>query len=744
MRRVFTFLLVSLCLAAQIAPTVSHAQDSAKLTQSIAITSSTNVKFPRISSDNTNVFIGGSYNSKASLWNKTVAAEGFSGPTTLGTASTGGKAADYANSSAAVGADGTVYEVWIAQSSGIFMRARYPDGTLGTQHTITTGSAFRAFVDIGVTSNNTIIVTWDGEESGDPRHFVTYSTNGGESWTGRQTLIDAKAYRSKAWIATGPNNSAVITYFTYPDFNLYASIWDGGGFNREKVSSGSGSYQPADPSAAISGTGAMYVAWRTVSGEAYYAQRNSANNWGRSRLAGGGGTKGVIGTVGIDADENNNLHVSWISDKSGSPKVYYAFRSATNGWSSLYDTASGGTYAANAAVAGSLSDSAYGHVVYERFSGDSMYNRYLRFSNTNGGNPPSSEPNADPVINNGATSTNSSNVTLTFANVTNSPTQVRWKWNGFPSDSSTDSNGWQTYADSMQVALPSNVTSCQNLILYAQVRNNSAIDSSINGASVTFDNTVQASANITNPHYESKPSTISTGVEGGAVNFTRESTIKVSLSDSGDCMGIKSFSVGNGTEETWTSGTTSINRNVDVDTSSTGQKSIAAMIKDNLNNTANYNLSYYYDPYAAGTGAPQYTSGSFTVSDENTLIRTLNFSGVNVTDTIYQQATGKSFWGIWVAVSTQLLDSENAINTSNLQWQPIFIDTPSNSFSSSISLASGQGASTPDGTAPGTYYIYVKFLDGAGNASTKTLISDRVTLVRGYAYPKSSLPLIAK
>ena len=43
-----------------------------------------------------------------------------------------------------------------------------------------------------------------------------------------------------------------------------------------------------------------------------------------------------------------------------------------------------------------------------------------------------------------------------------------------------------------------------------------------------------------------------------------------------------------------------------------------------------------------------------------------------------------------------------------------------------------------------TYYIYVKFLDGAGNATVGTLPARQVNLAQGYSVPKIFLPEIRK
>ncbi len=50
----------------------------------------------------------------------------------------------------------------------------------------------------------------------------------------------------------------------------------------------------------------------------------------------------------------------------------------------------------------------------------------------------------------------------------------------------------------------------------------------------------------------------------------------------------------------------------------------------------------------------------------------------------------------------------------------------------------------PDRNKPGDYFVYVRFLDGAGNPSSTALPVVKVTLAPGYTIPTYALPLIRK
>jgi hypothetical protein len=68
------------------------------------------------------------------------------------------------------------------------------------------------------------------------------------------------------------------------------------------------------------------------------------------------------------------------------------------------------------------------------------------------------------------------------------------------------------------------------------------------------------------------------------------------------------------------------------------------------------------------------------------------------------------------------------------------VATPNSSFSVRWSLFSGLGYTSDLANKPGDYYVFVRFLDGAGNPSSGSL-KLKVTLEPGYTLPSQRLPV---
>lgn len=105
---------------------------------------------------------------------------------------------------------------------------------------------------------------------------------------------------------------------------------------------------------------------------------------------------------------------------------------------------------------------------------------------------------------------------------------------------------------------------------------------------------------------------------------------------------------------------------------------------------------------------------TFTPSSAGSFAGTLSLSGGSVTDAIYNATANKAYWGIWVANAVQS-GSCPADTSTDLRWGAVPID----SASPSVSWNLLNGLKSP--VASGTYCTYVRFLDGAGNASTTAI-----------------------
>jgi hypothetical protein len=137
------------------------------------------------------------------------------------------------------------------------------------------------------------------------------------------------------------------------------------------------------------------------------------------------------------------------------------------------------------------------------------------------------------------------------------------------------------------------------------------------------------------------------------------------------------------------------------------------------------------------------SGGSVTADDAKSIIRTLSFSGIDVTDNLYGKREdlpdGKQFWGVWIANAT----SDVGADSPALNWYPVRVGTPDSSFSVKWDLFSGLGFTSDLRNKSGDYFVYVRFLDGAGNPSQGSL-KVQVTLEAGYDIPTVRLPALAR
>lgn len=607
---------------------------------------------------------------------------------------------------------------------------------------------------IAVAPNGRIWVVW--RETNGYRISFKYSDTHGASWTGGSVDGVVTKYRANMIginIAVGTDSIPHVVWFVIntdsQKGDIFVADWNGASFQVGKITTNNNKLFDQDPSIAIDKDNVQHVVFRRKLSDSpeqwavFYASRKPGAGWenyapieimnGDMKYA-----------PGLGLDDVGSIYAGYSKPITNNERriILLSRMPNQNFWAS--QTISSGRRDYRPVIVGTAQGELKAHIAYQQGligTNDQEEIIYTRYSF---GAAPQAI-NADPVISPGTINTASVNVS--FANVAGDPTQVRWRWGSAPTDASSDSSGWQTFSNPMSISLPANATSCIPLTLYAQVRNSTTTDTSISSATVTYDAAVQASASVANPHSTRQLATYTQGAQSGDSAFTRESYINVSIADANDCSGLKSFSIGS-KQETWPKGVASTARTVLVDPSQIGQQSIPISITDVLGNSASYTLTYYYDPRSPNdsknAGAPQYSAGKLTLDGGNTLIQHLTFSDTDVADPIFQEATGRPFWGIWATVSkTRYTEDEINDQSSTLQWAAIPIPQAGANFNADLSLATGQNTSDLSGYA-GKYYVYIKFLDGAGNPSTKTLISEPITLQAGYQLPTVFIPLASR
>jgi hypothetical protein len=288
-------------------------------------------------------------------------------------------------------------------------------------------------------------------------------------------------------------------------------------------------------------------------------------------------------------------------------------------------------------------------------------------------------------------------------------------------------------------------------------------------ASMTFDTGVQADVNVLNPHLSGLPVSFgqsvrdvytpsgSGGASDGASSYTREGSFYLGISGQADCSSLDTFHIpGSDSDPTARSiadnsysGPAALPQG-----SAPGDRTISVDVSDKRGNTKTWQYTLTYDPANTDTsgvitnantlGRPVLASGgSVTADDAKSITRVFSFSGINVTDNLYGKRedlpAGKQFWGVWMANAT----SDVGADSATLNWYPVRVGTPNNSFTVKWNLFTGLNFTSDLHDKSGTYFVYVRFLDGAGNPSTESL-KVSVTLAPGYEIPTVRVPAIAR
>lgn len=529
----------------------------------------------------------------------------------------------------------------------------------------------------------------------------------------------------------------------------------------QRQSIGGGGYPKlvTDHSSSIYGAWQMGRADVGAYGVEIYTEQSADNGttWTSARAV-GSLNKYIAQTPAIARTPGGALAVAWEDGTSSSDDTrdIEARVSTDNGatWSGVQNVSPADGLSRNPAMDG---DSAGFKLVWH----DVRTTKYQIYYSTYSVGP--SAPTAQPVIN--TPTTKGPSVSVSFTNVGGGANQIRWKWGAAPTDTANDSNGWQTFTNPTSIALPTvtSTGSCQNLVLYTQVRNASVVQNGASSVSVKYDGAAQANVIVSNPYLNGLPATFTQRVQdtyntatdgayNGNPNYTRVPQFYLAINNNNDCSGLTSFLI----PATNTSGSLTTGSYVKIISMPQGsfpnpgtKVRIDVVVSDGIGNITSYPKDIIYDPAntaQSGTpntdGLPTYKGGSATVSTDNSILRTLTFQNVSVNDTVYGQfenlPAGSQFWGVWIANSTTPVNNPNS---SGLQWFPVEVRNPSSNFTVSWNLFNGIA---PANRKPGTYYIYIKFLDGAGNATVGTVPAVQATLAQGYKVPTLYLPHVRK
>lgn len=640
----------------------------------------------------------------------------------------------------AVDASGTIHLAY-ASGNTIFYRRKPVGGTWSNAVTVG-GDSFPNPVRIAVAPNGTIWVVW--RDGAGTKVGFKFSDNGGAGWSGGNAggVVASETGNMYAPdIAIGPDNVPHVVWYLLTGGADKGEIkyadWNGSQFRAGKLTNDGSELYDADPVITVDKNNVQHLVFRkqvSSDGTAWgitYARRDPGGKWSNfTQLAVSSGDAKYSPGIGID--DSGSIYVGYSEPfgKTTSRQVVLLAKPAgqTN-WTK--QTISNGRWDYRPVIAGSSASGLKAHVLYQEEQqpdkGEIIYARVRFTSNT---------PKATPVLDAGAEYTRNNAATLTFSNVSGGATGVRWRWGAPPTDQANDSNGWQAGLDPRQVPLPVPDGGCGALTLYTQVRANaSLLQQGSSSDSITYDDNVSADAGVFNPNTSNLTSSYAAGANAGASGYTRETAYNFVLNGTDDCGGLKSYKINTG-PETAINGDSAFVARLPFGAQASGPKAVTVVVTDKAGNQRTYPESVQLD--LPGDSRPVVRSATVRISGGNTLQQTITITNANVTDTQYSAG----FWGVFVATSRTPVDNSE-INASGLAWTPIRVPDPTaNSFTVAYDVTSGLNANGLNG-AVGDYYVYLKFIDGAGNASEWTSAALQVTLSAGYATPKTFAPVIA-
>jgi hypothetical protein len=283
------------------------------------VTDSTELFFPQVASYGNNVYVSGVTGRRVLFWSKSDTANALGAPEQIGEVSA-------VNSFNATGittdTSGNVYLVWNDFNSGAIM-VRVRNGTSwGPEQEVISGGT-RSLPEIAVV-NGVIVVAWS-EES---RIFYATSNVGSGDWGERRLVADVDA-GNNVTLATG-NGQLALTFGG--NSNIYASVWDGTGFNITDtvISNSEGVF--AAPSVAIDPiNGTVHVVYYqiiTPPVNIFHSVRNGQGNWERQLIATADMFGGSVGPT-IASDAQGGLHAFWAAGTNG---VMYSYRRPGGTW----------------------------------------------------------------------------------------------------------------------------------------------------------------------------------------------------------------------------------------------------------------------------------------------------------------------------------------------------------------------------------------------------------------------------
>lgn len=537
-------------------------------------------------------------------------------------------------------------------------------------------------------------------------------------------------------------------------------------------------------------------------GDVFFSERKGPNTWPRSRI----NNVQSRGTVAIATDQTGSLHFFWVRARDGANEYFYTKRLPDGSFTNNY-IGSSPVFIANGMVAGTVSDWAYGHGALEAFVPGGQVMRYYLFRTLgdnclaqtitignalSGTNPPVvRDPTVVGTISASAGCTPAEQRVVLNAQDANAPATA---WSGAYNVPITN---LEQCTQTVNVQLRAN-----NRNQFDPQWRSVTFIADPQAAGTPID----AAVEVMNPKmFGVIPPTFSPiappagdlfseGASAGDPGYTRIDQMHVRIADIGDCSGIAEFKVlfdDNATlyQSAAIAGTYASNLPLPPQAPSTalaaGETLFRLQVFDRAGNSFTFPRRMVYDPPGEnGEGRPVLNVSATNLATETntlTILRELIINTVVVTDNLYRRGESvptrgyenvqtppnssdptKQFWGFWIAVE-YLGKGANAVTQypeiptggltfANLRWQAVEVPNAAAGARVRFNLFDGvldRTASSPtngfgpDLTKDGTYRVYVKALDGAGNASDATYTTT-LTLDPGYEVVTIRLPIIRR
>lgn len=249
----------------------------------------------------------------------------------------------------------------------------------------------------------------------------------------------------------------------------------------------------------------------------------------------------------------------------------------------------------------------------------------------------------------------------------------------------------------------------------------------VSDTSRTIGVTGKLTSQNSSPYYLDSSS--SGGSSYNADTYTRSMIGKFTITRVNDLSGLASFQPTGSNERTFTNSMINQEQTVFLQTTSNpNQVGTTIRFTDRAGNVEDRTLTLIYD-----TTAPVASAASITAvapADDTVFVREFTVGGTVSDD----QYPSPGYWGVWVAIEKDTGAAPDATN-SDLKWGAIPVTA--GSFEVNLLNASSELLSSGD------YHVYVRFLDGAGNASAEAdALSVTVTVGAGADTTKIFVPYV--